>query len=577
MKQVHFASSPGKHVDWIIDFNGSSVASSDGRLIHFDEIYQNYAEQWKHIFVDWLGKLNIDFASKDWWAYTSTAKNMLSSPLGEVVFKALAASVAIQKVSGGYVQVVGATPNQIKTLADYCYKQGIRVCRIGSLFRKPQPKFLLARLIWSAFRVFALHVVRCRQDAPSAKICLLTYVDKGFRDGHDGFFGSLASMLADTCGEMPLHLAIVQAPLRKMLPKLSATKEYRYWPLYNELKVRDIGLAFVDTFRAIFRVRHFCRSAGSFEGVELSYLLSEAFHWDLGAGGYFYNQLTFYAAKRFSARSLPSRIIYPFEMKSLEKMMILGVRAGSPKTRLVGYQHSSITPRHTTFLLAHGEHEVTPLPDYVVTVGDVTRSFLERYGGYPPGLFRTGGALRQVKPTVLSIRSNSNAPLRLLLALSSSRKELIEAIIMLCALKDLRADVEISVRSHPEFPLSLLPKKLAKAIDGKFQDVSTDSLADSLDWCDALIYVSSTVALEAMLLGRPVICLRLSDPINPDPVLFDPPHRYKVSSVLEINSVCDDLHAINRGNVDACVVTSNYANSYLCPFTRESLDAFLTE
>lgn len=47
-----------------------------------------------------------------------------------------------------------------------------------------------------------------------------------------------------------------------------------------------------------------------------------------------------------------------------------------------------------------------------------------------------------------------------------------------------------------------------------------NALADNLAWCDVVVYVSSTVALEALGRGRPVINLVISDPVDPDPAFL---------------------------------------------------------
>ena len=61
------------------------------------------------------------------------------------------------------------------------------------------------------------------------------------------------------------------------------------------------------------------------------------------------------------------RLIYPFENKSLEKCLLLGLN-GSIET--IGYQHSSITPRHFSFLMGKEEINVTPIPDKIITSGN---------------------------------------------------------------------------------------------------------------------------------------------------------------------------------------------------------------
>ena len=489
------------------------------------------------------------------------------------MFQVLAIAAALAQTGARSVCIAGASPGQEETLARHLQAQGYagRIVRSGRAHRPDG--LLLPRLAWHALRVVAAHILRRRPAPPAARTCLFTYVDRGFSDGTDAFFGPLASRLAERSGEMPLHLALIQAPWREMLPRLESASTFRYWPLFHELTLADVGAAFAATLGAARRIEGESRAAGRIEGIDAAPLLAEALAWDLGPGGYFLNQLVRHASRRFAARTQPQRLIYPFEMKSLEKMLLLGVREGAPQCRLTGYQHTSITPRHTTFLLTRAECAVTPLPDRVVTVGDVTREYLEACGHYPAGLFRTGGALRQAPREPLPPASLEGRPLRLLLALSSSRRELAEAVAMLRALQERRSDIEVGVRPHPEFPLALLPANLREAVGTGMRNLSSTPLADNLDWCDAVVYVSSTVALEALLAGRPVITLRLSDVIDPDPLLGDPPLRQHAASLAELEAACERVRS--AAEPAARAAAADYVRRYLRPFDAAALDAFL--
>jgi len=244
---------------------------------------------------------------------------------------------------------------------------------------------------------------------------------------------------------------------------------------------------------------------------------------------------------------------------------------------MVGYQHTSITPRHTTLLLAAGESSITPLPDYVVTVGDVTRRYLEEHGNYPPGLFLTGGALRQVWRDPVARLDPRNRPLRVLLALSSSRAELRDAVKLSKGLAEEGIEFELGVRPHPEFPVSTLPRDLQLWIQEYAQDLSGTPLHENIAWCDVTVYVSSTVALESLMLGKPAINLRLSDPIDPDPVLESDLVRLRASSPAELAAafksiveMTDEEYARHRSYAIAYV--RNYLRPFLEGYERKFLD-----
>jgi hypothetical protein len=486
---------------------------------------------WRDAFIDWLGALNRANASLAWWAYTSTAKNFLSSPLGDACLGALGANAA-----------QGAT--------------------------RPPALEPLARLVWQFGRMLGLWCSGALR-APAGEpphVLIFTYVDGSFRGGPDAFFGTLAQQLPVRAR----HVAYVQAAYRAALPKLAASD---YAPLFGMLRLGDLLWTLGASLRAWWRAgRYDGQTLGSVQGTSL---LRHALRWDIGRGGYFYNLLVHRAALRLLAKWQPQWLLYPYENKSLEKMLLLATRAASPRTRIVGYQHTSITRRHATLIFAAGEAAATPLPDRIVTAGNVTRRYLETHGRYPAGMFVTGCALRQQRAAALERRARDGTA-RLLLALSSSRRELVDAVVLCRRALEAGGGLELAIRTHPEFPVALLPAELRDWAHQYARDLSGTPLAENLEWCDAVAYVSSTVALEALGRGRPVIHLALSDVIDPDPVL-DP---------VEFHWIAEGpaaLHAATRAilSLDAAEFERrrrdalSYIDEYLKTPTAEALRAFL--
>jgi hypothetical protein len=310
-------------------------------------------------------------------------------------------------------------------------------------------------------------------------------------------------------------------------------------------------------------------------GVPAVRLLRDTLRWDLGQGAYFYNVLVYRAARRLMARWQPAWLLHPFENKALEKMLLIAAREVVPRCRVVGYQHTSITRRHATLLFAEGEAAATPLPGRIVTVGEVTRRYLERHGRYPEGIFVTGCALRQSRGPLLERRA-PDGTLRLLLALSSSRRELVESVqaCRLAAAAD--SSLQFAIRPHPEFPLQLLPDDAAAWVRAQAQDFSATPLADNLAWCDAVVYVSSTVALEALGRGRPVINLVISDPLDPDPVLDRVDLHWTADTPQALAAAAREIAALDAAEFERRRRRAlDYIADYLKAPTPRAIEAFL--
>jgi hypothetical protein len=522
---------------------------------------------WRDAFVAWLGALNRSRASLAWWSYSSTAKNLLSSPLGDRCLQLLALDRFLAQTQAHTVFVSGATPAQQEAMRLRLKQSPWRVAGAGGIPRLAP----LARSLWQFARILGLWGAR-RLRAPAGaapQALLFTYVDAGFRDAPDAFFGPLAGHLpVSSC-----HVAFVQCAYRDALPKLAAARGARYEPLFGSLRLVDLLWALGASLAAWWRAARY--DAPPLGGIPATPLLREALRWDVGQGGYFYNLLVYRAARRLHAAWRPAWLIYPFENKALEKLLLLAARAASPRTRIVGYQHTSITRRHATLLFAEGEAAATPMPDRVVTVGDVTRRYLEREGRYPPGLFVTGCALRQQGGAPLERRVADGKP-RLLLALSSSRRELVEAVDACRRARAADPALELAIRTHPEFPLALLPAELRAWADANAINLAGSALAANLEWCDAVVYVSSTVALEALGRGRPVINLAISDPLDPDPVLDPLAFHWSADSPAALAAAAREIVSLAPARFEqARREALEYVAEYLRPPTPAALEAFL--
>ena len=551
-----------------------------GDSVEINRIIRSKAEQWTRLFASWIAGLNRRNACLGWWAYTSTAKNLLSSPLGTRFMEALAVA-EIARQASGTLYVCGATAGQMETIRALLRPDGIAVGgpAFSQRWRAKAGRWLeaLLRVLQQAAGIsIAFLGKRLQASERPLDICLFTYVDSARHAGVDSYFGRFMRLLEDCRpGMRARYAAYVYAPYRSRLRELAALDGEEIVPLFHELSLVDYVASARASSAALFPGRHRLSAGGPLD-LALQPLLREALIDDVRVGGYLHNLLIHRAVRRSVRRTCVGTLIYPYENKSLEKLLLLGAREGRPGIATVGYQHTSITRRHITLLFEPGEAEVTPLPDRIVTVGDITRRFLEGAGRYPPGIFFTGCALRQQWEAPLPRRMASAGPFRLLLALSSSRRELQEAVEFVRAALDIDQEMNIGIRPHPNFPLAALPAGLRRWIEAHASDLSGTPLRENLAWCDSVAYVSSTVALEALMVGRPVVNLRLSDAIDPDPLLEPAPLAWKVSSPGELLAVLRSARALDDVDFGSRRdATIERMKAYFRPHTPEAFQAFL--
>lgn len=551
-----------------------------------DRILADKSGPWLDALMRWIGALNCQNASLGWWAYTSTAKNLLSSPLGMKVLETLATAELARVDTVGNLQIVGASAGQRDALRRLLSgsgitvsdRTGVRARFAGEVARLRAAARLLhqAARAWTGFLFTPTHRPKALPD-----LCLVTYVDAPPQADNDAYFGALPELLdAMRRGLGCLYVPYVYTPYRARLQAFRQATGRDVAPLFGFLGVLDHLWALARSLRELTNFKYSVASSDPMCAA-LSPLLREALVDDLAAGGYLHNLLVFRATRGMVRRLNPRMLVYPYENKSLEKALLLGARdangsaQASRTPRIVAYQHTSVTPRHRSLLFEPGEAAITPLPDCIITVGDVTRRWLERNGRYPQGIFRTGCALRQRWRKLLPFRNRWQDAPRVLLALSSSRAELIRAVEFLAKAKRSLAHIEIGVRPHPNFPLSVLPNALREWVGESALDLTGTLLDGNLEWCDVVAYVSSTVGLEGLMVGRPIIKLAV-DPLDPDPLLEDVPMRWTATSPEQVFEILGDISLLGSDELERRrAATTDYLRTYFRPVSEQALEHFL--
>lgn len=532
---------------------GAASASFGAGSIDLSKTFRNHQISARAAFIEWLGEVNAANASIRWWAHTTSAKNILSSPLGNEILELLALKALLENTQQARIGLLGATKSQVQALRTIVapHLTGLRVS--GSAQTGEPSKFATLRVLWQFLNILIawgawMRGLRARK---SADVVLFTYADRNFHGGNDAFFGSFADLLADSQPPRScLYIAYVQGPYRTILSALRSARRPPYSALFAELSFVDLINALFSTLAAQARIGAWPRTK-KMTGLDIDPLLRDALRWDITHGGYFHHFLVYLAMRRLGKRLAPRLVIYPYENKSLEKLLLLGLRESAPACRIHGYQHTSVTPRHTTLLFATNEAKHTPLPDRIVTVGDVTRVWLDENGRYPQGLLRTGFALRQPQRAPIERRRDMTpATVRVLFALSSSVAELIEAARWLLDASRLSPGWKFAIRPHPEFPLGRLPADLRRAVEKLSIDFTGSSLEENLLWCDVVVYTSSTVALEALMAGRPIVNLDLGDLLNADPVIEETPLRWRADSVEQMMDAILEIATLEADALD---------------------------
>jgi surface carbohydrate biosynthesis protein (TIGR04326 family) len=212
--------------------------------------------------------------------------------------------------------------------------------------------------------------------------------------------------------------------------------------------------------------------------------------------------LAYRAALRIPLIFPVSTFIYTFENHMWEKMFCAGFRKASPRTMLVGYAHSIVSPMYLSYSLSRLERETAPLPDRIAVNGPRARENLVA-SGFPAERVVVTGSFRyphfgRGRPP-LEDRQERSVLVPLTAGIDESLELALKAVLALGGMPGIRTVLKPHPSISRETLLSYLPD-LPPAVE-----TSSDPVDRLLDRTDLVLFTSTTVAVEALGRGIPLV------------------------------------------------------------------------
>ncbi|MBK78286.1 MAG: hypothetical protein CMC88_04165 [Flavobacteriaceae bacterium] len=519
---------------------------------------------------NFLINLNISNSSKVWWAFNFTARNPVTSKLFEKLIVVLAIIDIIESDQSKQIDFYKISVGQRSIINQYFdYKPKYYINSFYDFFLK-NIFFEYIKIIYLLIEIF-LRFFKLKNKTITTNILLFSYIDNIKRNDRDSYFGNLLNKITEDYPEKKVsYLFYLYRPFIKMKKCLKNEKS-NYSFIFNHLHLIDYLWAFIQVINGYFFSIKNSNISLNNKNIFFKEIIRETMKKELSRG-YINNLLVYRASKRI--RNIPKleTLIYPFENKSLEKLMNLGF---NNKIKTIGYQHSSITPRHFNFILNNDERNLFPLPNKVVTIGEVTKRWLIKKCNFPASQVIQGVALKNffLKPIIK--RTFSLEKVRLLFVFSSSNYEIIKSIEILKKIL-INYSFNCRFRFHINFPLENLNLKDKKWIKSNINLAEKNTLNEDLKWTDITVYISSTVALESLFCGIPIIRLDI-DKFNSDPLLNEKiPFKWTANSAIDlINSICEISYLSDKERNERSIKGQNFASSYMMPDKFLKTEIFL--
>jgi hypothetical protein len=560
------------------------VRGRGGEVLDVVEIASDRRRTFRDRYVAFMAAVNEANHSRFWWAMPFTTKNPLATPLCRDVFSFLVATDLVE-ASDAPVAVVTDSEALGAQLAAWAGSHGVRV--VGGV-RRPGPAWRRAvrHTLPALFLLGAATLVRTwwrargrRPPSNGRPIALTTLVHGHSLPGggryREAYFGPLPDYLASRGPGAFLFGVMIERPGERLIEAAAnAILPLPLVPVEAVLTVRDLAACLVHGAARYVRPFH-VGGVTEIDGRDVRGLLEGAVRRACRDGGFLTHLRLFYASRALVRRVPVERVIYPYENRAFEKMLLTGVREGRATTRLVGYNHASITASHLNFMLGVGEAKTMPLPDVLLTLGPVVTEWLECDGQYPPGLLKSVCALRQAGTLARPGRRGRRPVQDVLVCLATSLREYARTLRLLEAAWRAGAPYRLRIRPHPT--LRLADGVAAAGLrDTRFFEVDEASLDESLSRADVVLYASSTVGLEAVAIGIPAVYLDLRDMLDTDPMPGWSELKWTVSRADQLMPTLGEIAALDDAELAARRArAARYAERYLARVDERALAAFV--
>jgi hypothetical protein len=496
-------------------------------------------------YIDLIGNISANnYNSREWWSSTISSKNRITSPMQEflnnIVISVKTINLCATKSRDLYI--FGAHSSIVVFLKEYAKSEKTDIQIINTLFKRSgyfkykkiiKKYFSLFRVILSSLKNLALsHLAFGRIDKIDKNrpvILIKSFVFPGAflnKDAYsDPYFKGLEFYLKKYLSDEVQIITVAQGFSNRyhLYRNMRSMYKQTIFPVEKFLRMRDIFLGGLSVLKFLVYGSIKIPKEIFLSGYNLSSAMRELIDSSEGLipfGDYLY----YYAARRI-AKSYKLKTCYmTYEGNSWERMFIIGLREVNPNIEIIGYQHAAIPQSAAGIFLSCKEVDLIPHPDRIVTTGKRVTGVLYKYSCLPKDKIQSSCALRYqylYSLVQFPIRKISKNTYTILLVLGDIKS----LSLLLYAIKEAKSlsNINFIIRAHPIVPLehffsicgmehSDLPNNMRAS--------NVDDVQSDIERCDTVLYWSSTIALEALMMGKPLIYFDMGDVLSFDPMSF---------------------------------------------------------
>lgn len=557
------------------------------RKITKSEMNLNDPKMFIQDYITLIGAIGRKINNRLWWATDIASKNPLASRLPVLLEQFLFTLRVIEKQDFDCLIIFHPDWILLDLFRKTVHEKGVNfICfeylvKIWFRLRLRIIKRIISSILTALAISFRIYFAkRMLRDKVENKInyeksyyVIKTFIFNGSFDKNNKYkdiiFGTLPDFLKSK-GNL-IVLSSILGNYQYYIRKIKQESENIIFPL-------ELFMSYSDVFKSLLEVI-FCKISINRDAIFSGYNASDLISAELKRTnkGIPLNQyLQYNSTKNLCKKISVEEFLLTYENNQWEKMSILALREFSPNTSIIGYQHTIVAQAFASSFVSQHERNLMPLPDKILTVGEIPKNILEEYGEYENGLIESSCSLRYAYLFDVS-RCKRRRSGNILLALDGVPEVSRMVNYVVGELKE-NHHYQLTIRPHPVLPLRKFQDKLKYNL-GEISNINfsnNSSLVNDLTSSDIVIYWGSTIALEAINMGIPIIHYDMGSFLSFDP-LFEFNHFKWI--VTNRDSLVDKIEEIYSLDDSQFIREYKKAKEYICryfhPVTEEKLEKFI--
>lgn len=536
-------------------------------------------------YIDMIGKLGKKYNSVDWWATSISSKNPFLSDLYERVYYYTQIIKLIERSNENLI-FISRNVDLNSCIQKYCKDKSIKCLNYSkgpNILKKASNKifnfgkyavhdFLILLQKKNSIRKY-MKISNKLSEKKKYYILRSWFYNKSIsedRDYKDAYFGKLPQYLNEKIDDFVVVAGILQN-YSEMIKRISNYEDILIIP-------QEYFISYYDYLRItlrslIYRIK--IDKGAIIDEIDVSYLTNKEIQKNYTNYEIRNNLIYYCIVENLTKKIKVDTFLYTFENHSWEKLSNISFEKYSPSTKMVGYQHAAISKYYLNFYPSTYEKDIIPLPNKIISFGSETKKIMEKYGSYEKNLIQEGCALR------FDYLYNSNLIKRdvkntIFVPLTISPTESADLIKFVNKSLKKNDKYKILLRTHPANPIQKIQCHLDFKLDDRFVLSKNPKMIDDLVLSDIVVYTSTTVSAESLMMGVPAIHLDLGGIINVDP-MFECKHlKWTINEPNDFLKIIKEIYNMKDEKYKKeQKLARDYISKYFAPVNEKTLKVFL--